>query len=192
MANPAFCENFPNLAAVLYRREDDIDSILAGFALDQVRAGRRIGGVVQRNGASGDPHGRMQMIDLMTGRTISICQQLGPESQACKLDPAGLVTAAVAVSQAVAAQVELVVVNKFSKQEAAGAGLRAELAEAVAAGLPVLTAVPEKFLAAWTDFTGGLGSMLTCDRPAIEAWWREAGRRAHQWHAAAGAAAIAT
>ncbi|MGC5376600.1 DUF2478 domain-containing protein, partial [Salmonella enterica] len=69
----------------------------------------------------------MQAIDLMTGREISICQPLGRGAMACKLDSAGLAEAAVAVTRAVAADVDLVVVNKFSKQEAAGEGLRDEL-----------------------------------------------------------------
>ncbi len=68
----------------------------------------------------------MQAIDLMTSREISIRQPLGSGAMACKLDAAGLAEAAVAVTRAIAANVDLVVINKFSKQEAAGEGLRDE------------------------------------------------------------------
>jgi nucleoside-triphosphatase THEP1 len=114
----------------------------------------------------------MRVIDLMTGNAIGISQELGNGAEGCKLDPAGLAEAAVAVSTAVAANVDLVVVNKFGKQEAAGGGLRAGIADAVMAGVPLLTAVPERSLDAWLEFTGSLGTTLLCERNYIEAWWR--------------------
>ncbi|SFI18420.1 molybdenum ABC transporter ATP-binding protein [Bradyrhizobium sp. cf659] len=169
----------PNrVAAILYRPQDDVDSLLADFAQDLVRSGERIGGVVQRNVKDGGGcQVGMQAIDLMTGAEISICQPLGRGAMACKLDAAGLAEAAVAVGRAITADVDLVVFNKFSKQEAAGKGLRDELAGAIAAGIPVLTAVPEKCLDAWTNFTGGIGTSLLCERDVIEGWWRDLSSR---------------
>ena len=169
----------PNrIAAILYRPQDDVDGLLADFAQGLVRSGERIGGIVQHNvkDGSGCQVG-MQAIDLMTGAEISICQPLGGGAMACKLDAAGLAQAAVAVTRAIAADVDLIVINKFSKQEAAGEGLRSELADAIAAGIPVLTAVPEKCLEAWNDFTGGIGTSLLCERGAIEGWWQDLSTR---------------
>ena len=128
----------PNhLAAIIYRPEDDVDTLLADFASARLREGERIGGIVQRNlkDEAGRSNG-MHVIDLLTGRAISICQPLGAGAMACKLDPAGLAEASVAVTRAVAEDVALIIVNKFSKQEAAGHGLRNELAEAILAGGP--------------------------------------------------------
>ncbi len=162
------------LAAVIYRPQDDVDGLLATFASDLICEGNRIGGIVQRNtkGALGTRE-RMEVIDLMTGASIRICQSLGSGAGACKLDPGGLAEAATAVGRAVAANVDLVIVNKFSKQEAGGGGLRAEIADAVAAGRPLLTAVPDKCYDAWTDFTGSFGTTLVCERRIVEDWWRE-------------------
>jgi Protein of unknown function (DUF2478) len=162
------------LAAVIYRPADDVDGLLATFASDLICQGHRIGGVVQRNvrGACG-PRSLMEVIDLMNGHAIRICQSLGRGAEACRLNPAGLAEAATAVGRAVAAKVELVMVNKFSKQEAAGGGVRAEIAAAVTAGLPLLTAVPEKCYEAWTKFTGVFGTTLVCERRIVEDWWRE-------------------
>lgn len=176
----------PNrVAAILYRPQDDVDGLLADFAQDLVRSGERIGGVVQRNVKDGaDCQIGMQAVDLMTGAEISICQPLGSGAMACKLDAAGLAEAAVAVTRAIAADVDLVVINKFSKQEAAGDGLRDELACAIAAGIPVLTAVPEKCLDAWNDFTGGIGTSLLCERGAIEGWWQDLSSRIKRARAA--------
>jgi len=165
----------PNhLAAIIYRPEDDVDTLLADFASARLREGERIGGIVQRNlkDEAGRSNG-MHVIDLQSGRAISICQPLGPGAMACKLDPAGLAEASVAVTRAVAEDVALIIVNKFSKQEAAGHGLRSELAEAILAGGPVLTAVPVKCFDAWKDFTGDLGTTLLCARHVVDEWWRE-------------------
>ncbi len=172
-------EHLLKLAGVIYRSgEDDVDGLLASFAADLVREGHRIGGVVQFNGKNGaDPKAGMSLIDLMTGRSISISQSLGAASSACKLDPSGLADAAVAVSRAIAENVELVIVNKFSKQEASGGGLRAEIADAVVAGLPILTAVSDKCYDDWISFTGGYGTTLACERSVIDDWWRGMSQR---------------
>jgi Protein of unknown function (DUF2478) len=161
------------LAAVVYRSgEDDVDLLLSAFAVDQIRDGHRLGGVVQHS-APGNGRARMEMLDLRTGRLIPLSQNLGPSAQSCALDPAGLAHAAIAVSAAVADNVELLVVNKFSRQEAEGRGLRAEIGNAIVAGLPVLTAVSTKCYDAWVEFTGGFGTTLLCERYVIEDWWRD-------------------
>jgi molybdate transport system ATP-binding protein len=162
------------LAAVVYRAEDDVDTLLAEFAGDRLRAGDRLGGIVQRN--IRDRDGRkidMQLIDLMTGHAIGICQPLGSGSQSCKLNSSGLAEASVAVSRAIQAEVDLLLINKFAKQEATGHGLRSEFAEAIMAGRPTLTAVTEKCVEAWIEFTGRCGTALACDRQIVETWWRE-------------------
>ena len=169
----------PNrLAAILYRPEDDIDTLLANFARDLLLAGEHIGGVVQQNvkDNSGKLVG-MQLVDLMTDRSIGIFQPLGSGSSTCKLDTSGLAEATRAVTNAIAADVDLIIVNKFSKQEASGRGLRSELAEAVIAGRPVLTSVSEKCLDAWKEFTGDRGTMLLNARRVVDAWWQEVAQR---------------
>jgi nucleoside-triphosphatase THEP1 len=162
------------LAAIIYRPADDVDTLLATFASDLICEGNRVGGIVQKNtkGACGSRE-LMEVIDLMTGSAIRICQSLGSGAGACKLNPAGLAEAATAVSRAVAANVDLVIVNKFSMQEAAGGGLRAEMAGAVTAGRPLLTAVPDKCYDAWAKFTGSFGTTVVCERRIVEDWWRE-------------------
>jgi molybdate transport system ATP-binding protein len=168
-----------NLAAIVYRPADDVDSMLARFANDLVCCGHRLGGIVQRNtkGERGQRE-RMEVVDLMTGRAVRICQSLGAGATACRLNPAGLAEAATAVTRAVLADVELVIVNKFSKQEAGGRGLRAEIAAAVTAGLPLLTAVSDNCYDAWMSFTGGFGTTLLCQRRIVDDWWEEMSTRA--------------
>lgn len=170
MISADYTDHFLNLAAIVYRPGDDVDSLLRDFASELIRKGHQIGGLVQHSEKNGqDPHRAMELIDLMTGRVFPISQA----GRDCKLDPSGLANAALAIGHAVEASVELVIVNKFSTQEAGGRGLRSELATAVAAGLLVLTAVPEKHLDAWHAFTGGFGTTLASERSVIDDWWQE-------------------
>ena len=172
---PYFNEIDPHrVAAVVYRPEDDVDLLLAGFATDRVSCGDRLGGIVQRNLRDEDGHLiGMGVVDLMSGRQISICQPLGRGATACKLDPGGLAEAAQAVTRAIAQDVALIVINKFSRQEATGQGLRSEIAAAIVAGVPVLTAVPERCFDSWTQFTGDHGTTLLCARHVLDQWWQE-------------------
>ena len=175
----------PNrLAAILYGPADDVDVLLAEFARDLLRSGARLGGVVQNNvrDSAGKKTG-MEVVDLSKGHTISICQALGSGSMACKLDAAGLAEAAVAVQRAISDRVDLIVVNKFSKQEASGGGLRDELAQAILSGIPVLTAVPEKCIEDWKTFTGDYGTTLLASREVIDGWWREISSRSSRANA---------
>lgn len=175
----AYTENLLNLAAVIYQPEDDVDSLLAGFAAGLQHLGHRIGGIVQRNHkGTGGPVKLMEVMDLITGQIIPICQNLGPGAVSCRLDTGGLADAAQAVQHAITQRVELVIINKFGKTEADGRGLRSELAMAVEAGLPVLTAVPWRFYDAWHDFTGGYGTTLLCEQDVVAGWWEETSRRA--------------
>jgi hypothetical protein len=115
----------------------------------------------------------MEMEDLASGERFSLSQDLGSGSEACRLDPASLAHAAVAVRAALADGAQLVVINKFGAQEASGSGLRAEMGEVAMAGVPLLTAVGGRFLPEWQHFTGGGGTLLEPKLEDILAWWAE-------------------
>ncbi|HVX74724.1 MAG TPA: DUF2478 domain-containing protein, partial [Bradyrhizobium sp.] len=64
-----FTEIDPNrLAAILYRPQDDVDTLLADFAEGLRQRGERIGGIVQRNLKNATRQTGMHAIDLLTGR----------------------------------------------------------------------------------------------------------------------------
>ncbi|WP_347336886.1 DUF2478 domain-containing protein [Bradyrhizobium brasilense] len=161
-----------DVAAVLYQPDDDADELLADFVQDLARHDVRVGGIVQRHFRNANGTDVMLAIDVATGREISISQLLGSGAASCKLDTNGLAEAAVVVSQALRDKVDLLVISKFAKQEAVGRGLRAEFVDAITRGTPLLTAVPRKCLADWRAFTGDVGTLLLCDRQAVEEWWR--------------------
>ncbi|MVT54039.1 DUF2478 domain-containing protein [Bradyrhizobium yuanmingense] len=163
------------IAAVVYRPSDDVDTLLANFAHDLTRRGVRIGGIVQRNVRNANGTTTMLAVDVATGTKISISQTLGGGAMSCKLDTGGLAEAAAVVSRAIRGNVDLIVINKFSRQEASGQGLRAEFADAISRGLPLLTAVPERRFSDWRSFNGDFGTTLACEWSVIANWWQAIG-----------------
>src|SRR5690606_32665880 len=113
----------------------------------------------------------MELENLETGECFALSQALGSGSIACRLDPAALAEGGVAVRGALERGAELIVVNKFGAQEAAGGGLRDEMGFTAGAGVPLLTAVGERFLDEWGAFTGGAGSLLEPRLECVLAWW---------------------
>jgi nucleoside-triphosphatase THEP1 len=167
------------LAAIPYASDFGIDAFMQGIVGQLRRRGLRLGGVIQHNDAECDDRCMaMSLEDLTTGTRFPISQDLGPSAEGCRLDAAGLAAAAAAFSSALGGQVDLVVVNKFGKQEALGEGLRDEIARAVMAGLPVLLAVRHDFLPAWRAFAGDDWIELAADAGSIERWARDATRLA--------------
>lgn len=161
------------IAAILYKPTDHIEPVLLAAARTIAATGARLGGVLQHDIPTvvDDPCA-MELEDLANGARFALSQELGSGSEACRLDPAALAHAAMSIRNALQAGADLVVANKFGAQEAAGAGLRAEMALAVTSGVPLLTAVGERFLAEWQDFTGGETTLLPPKVDAILAWWR--------------------
>ena len=167
------------LAAIPYESGFPIDCFLQGMAARLKRRGLRLGGVVQHNDdACGDGCMSMSLVDLAYGRRFAISQELGSGAGGCHLDAAGLAAAAAAFAGALAERADLVIVNKFGKQEALGEGLRQEIADALLAGLPLLIAVRRDFLPAWRDFAGEDWAELVADEALVERWVLDAARKA--------------
>lgn len=160
------------IGAVIYAPDQPPEALLAEFAAELAGRGFRIGGLTQDTALGDDGcKCRMEVVELDTGRRLSLSQALGAGSSSCSLDPAALAEASGALRRAVEAGVDLLFVNKFSKAEKAGRGLAAEMLEAMAAGVPLLTAVPGVFIDDWRHFTGGRGQVLMSTRAALWRWW---------------------
>lgn len=160
------------IAAIVYRPTDNVEAVLIAAARELAARGVKLGGVLQHDIATvvDDPCA-MELEDLASGERFALSQDLGSGSEACRLDPASLAHAAVAVRVAIEQGVELVMINKFAAQESLGAGLRTEMGAAVMAGIPLLTAVGERFLSDWNEFTGGASVLLPPDVSRVLDWW---------------------
>lgn len=146
------------------------DALLAAFAQSLALGGWRVGGVVHERRTDAQGRKGMFLTDVTTGRAFCISQDLGPQSQACCIDPAGVAQASAVLRQAVQDGVDLAVVNRFGALEAQGGGFVAEMLALVEAGIPFVTAVAHKHLAAWQHFTGGESALLLPDLPSLHGW----------------------
>lgn len=162
------------LGVLVYDDDLDIDGLLAQCAQVLARLGYRLGGVVQSNlPRLGRRKCDMQLTDLSSGETVLISNDQGDGSSGCRLDFAALARAAFWVEQAVAAGVDLVIINKFGRQEARGQGLRSAIAEALLSGTPVVFGVPKLNLDACLEFAGDRFTQLAADPDAIVAWCKQ-------------------
>jgi uncharacterized protein (DUF4213/DUF364 family)/nucleoside-triphosphatase THEP1 len=151
---------------------EHVDSLLDRFTSELKRRGFRVGGVIQRNyGSRDDCADQMELVDVATGRAFGISQNLGRESRACRVDPAGVADASQAIRRAITERADLIVVNKFAGLEAHGEGLSDEMLAAISEGIPVLTSVGSRFINEWQTFAGGYADLLTPDMETLWRWW---------------------
>ena len=159
------------LAIIPYRAGFGIDDFVQRLVPRLRQAGLRLGGVVQHNDPeAADRCMAMSLEDLADGRRFPISQDLGAAARGCRLDATGLAAATAAFAGALSGRVDLVLVNRFGKQEAMGEGLRDEIARTVLAGVPLLVPVRQEFLPAWRDFAGDEWAQLPAQQDAVEHW----------------------
>ncbi|KAB2851491.1 MAG: DUF2478 domain-containing protein [Hyphomicrobiaceae bacterium] len=160
------------LGAIHYQRGYDIDRLLVDVCEMLVRDGLRLGGLLQVSTGErgGSCAATVHVVDLRTGRAFDIWQDRGPCAQGCRLDEAGLATAEPVLLAAIEARVELLVVNRFGRAEGSGRGLRACFEAALAAEVPVLTAVRAPYDESWAEFHGGLAKELPASLPHVVEW----------------------
>lgn len=153
-----------------------IQELLADFAEGLIAAGARVVGVTQTR-VPDEATGRRRIVlrDVRSAALYAISQDLGPGSVACNLDTGELAQACASIERAVAEGADLVVVSKFSKQEAARGGLSDAFRVAMAAKVPVVTAVSPHYLEEWREFAGPLAEFLEPDSAALAAWWKRVG-----------------
>lgn len=173
-ARPAARSTSPDglfLGVVTYPEGGDVEELLARFA-DSLRGqGVAVGGLLQCSSREANGRPRMEMIDIASGETILISQNLGGKSSACCVDLTGVADASGYLRRAIAARPDLLIINKFSGLEAKGAGLRAEFLDALASGLPVLTGLSERNRAAFEEMAQGMGAYLDATDQALADWW---------------------
>lgn len=158
------------IAAVVQRDAGGADDLVAGFARSLIGRGWRVRGLVQemRPASRGCA---FALVDLDSGHSYPISQDLGACATACSLDPAGIAEASAVMRRIADEGAELAVFNRFGGLEAGGEGFRAEMLAVMSRDIPSLCIVPERYLAAWRQFTGDQAVELEARREALEAWF---------------------
>lgn len=154
------------------------DRLLADAAERLAAQGLRLAGAVQSNLDRGPDQACDMDLRILgdDGPVIRISQNLGNCASGCRLD-SGALQQAVGRAEAVLAQgADLVIVNKFGKQECYGRGFRDFIAQALAQDIPVLLSVPAEQLPGFHDFAGDLAEPVAA--AGLLDWCRARTRRA--------------
>ncbi len=168
------------IAAIIYQKNFHVSAVLQD-AIQRLRdQGVMVGGIVQEAEDGGSaPSRALQIVDIRSGETSRIIQHRGKEARGCKLDEGGVLALSHCVDRAIADRVDLVVIGRFGRAEAAGGGLLSSFGEAVCAGVPLLTAVREPHIERWQEFHGGLAIDLPPLPDAVVRWFGEQARGVH-------------
>ena len=159
------------LAAIQHSGDRRIDDLIASIVGQLKRQGLRVGGVVQSNvEQAGQRRCDMRLEELTTGRVVSISQRLGPQSRGCRLNNVALDQIVAIVEASLGDDLDILILNKFGRQEAEGKGLRTAVAHAAAAGIPVLVGLNRAYAADWREFCEGEGQLLEPETAAVASW----------------------
>jgi len=160
------------------------DALITQCAAGLAASGYRLGGIVQSNAhRPGRRRCDMYVKNLLDGDEIKISLDRGNEARGCRLDPDAFARIDAWVERAVLERVDLLIINKFGKEEAHGRGLRPIIAEALIAEIPLVIGVSTRNLCDFLTFVGNSATRLGPDIAAIMAWCRntiERGAR-HQY-----------
>jgi hypothetical protein len=162
------------IAALPAQDSENVQALMRLFARELMESGVCVAGVTQMRGFGSAGRSRIFLRDVASDAEFVISQDLGPGSVACNLDTGELALACAAIERAAQAGADLIVVSKFSKQEAERGGLCDAFRVAMAARIPVIAAVSPHFREEWRLFAGPLAEDVLPTREALAEWWARA------------------
>lgn len=146
------------------------DRFLAVVAQRLQARGLRLAGTVQTNVERADrARCDMDILVLPDGPILRISEDRGDLARGCRLDAGALEDAVLGVTRSLPGA-DLLIVNKFGKQEAEGRGLAPIIAEALEQGIPVLLGVNGLNRSAFEEFASGLATPLPADEAMVLDW----------------------
>jgi len=149
--------------------DDLIDRIVCALA----HGGVRIAGTVRARPVDLGAHPcDMDLRVLPDGPAYRISQQLGSAARGCRLDTGTMETIAAEV-EARLSGADLLIVNKFGKQEAQGRGLCPVILRAMESGIPALIGVNEMNKAIFQAFADGMAEALLPDLRSVQTWYEK-------------------
>jgi hypothetical protein len=158
------------IASVRAEGRGGTDKLLSKAAILMKKRGIRLCGTVQANTAlPGRHHCDMELKVLPDGPRLPISQQRGLLARGCLMDADAIETVAMEVEKRLDGA-ELLIINKFGKQEATGRGMVPVIVEAVSRGIPVIVGVNALNQDAFAAFFGDSVYALPPDAEAIARW----------------------
>lgn len=146
------------------------DRFLADLVARLQAQGVRVTGLVQANVERADrPWCDMEITVLPDGPRLRINDDRGALAKGCRLNHGALEEAVFALMQRLGGA-EVLVINKFGKQEGEGKGCVPALVAALDQGLPVVIGVNALNLPAFQAFAGDLAQALPTEPAAALQW----------------------
>lgn len=149
----------------------DTDLVLYRVAKTLIARGVKTCGTVQINTeCEGQGPCDMDVRVLPDGPVIRISQSLGKAARGCRLDASELEKAVGLVKAELEKGADILVINKFGKQEADGRGFREVIADALARDIPVLVGLNKLNQPAFETFAGGLATAVAPSVADLTDW----------------------
>lgn len=161
------------LLAIVYEAGTgaDTDRLLTNLAHQLQETGLRLAGTVQRAFERADRCAcDMVVRDLSTNEELKISEDRGASARGCRLDPRMLEELVGSTEVAVERGVDVVIINKFGKQEALGGGFRNVIAKALSDGIPTTVAVNLAYLDSWRSFAAEFADELPPNIVEVRKW----------------------
>lgn len=167
-----------NIAHVNAPHRGETNRLLTRIAQVLAQEGRRLCGTVQTDTETTRSHlCDMDVTVLPDGPVVRISQDLGTEAKGCRINASALETCVAMTLANIRDGADLVIINKFGKQEADGRGFRDAVAEAMSRDIPVLLGVNDDNRDALETFCEGHITALEPDLDAVLAWARDVTQR---------------
>lgn len=159
------------LAAISHSEGSKIDQSILRIVHRLRQQGYRLAGAVRAAVAPPNvDRCDLYLQDLATSAMVSMSQDLGAGSDACRLDDAALDQIAANIEFSLHDGVDILILNKFGKQEAEGRGLRGAIAKAVELGIPVVIGLNAARIQSWCEFCGSTDTVFDTDDTAVDDW----------------------
>lgn len=161
----------PAILGVVYDDGPFFDMFLVALVGELRATGYRLAGAAQINAERADRR-KCDMIveELASGTRVLISEDRGREARGCRLDTDALARLTRLAEQGLGTGPDLLVLNKFGKEEAEGRGLRPVIASAAERAIPAVVGVPRRNLQPFQDFCGETATVLAPRRDEVLAW----------------------
>ncbi len=164
-----------DLAALVYDPEQDPDTVLRRFALRLSFQGYRPVGLVQLgHHAHDDPH--LEAVIIPSNERVELFQRDQSFGRS-RIDMQTFARVGARIASEFDIGADVLIVNRFGRQEQQGRGLSALIDRAGSADVPVVVAVPTHRFLDWIRFADGMSVKLSCDDRSLQIWWNTISRR---------------